>query len=111
MAWYWYIVILGVSQALYGFRMALKYFQFLEGSIRNGTIITNAIGAGLIWPITLVLDGFRGIWEEIGPVKVVEVDPHPTHDTPFGQFDPTKPIVAGLDIKDVVGANALENLQ
>lgn len=95
------LIVWGVSAAFYSFRMVLKYFQYLEGQIRNGTIITNGIAAGLIWPITFLLDGFRGIWQEIGPVKVTAVEA-----ANLDQPVPIKPPT----LSEIVAGSALENL-
>lgn len=95
------LIVWGVSASLYAFRMILKYFQYLEGQIRNGTIITNGIAAGLIWPITFLLDGFRGIWQEIGPVKVETIAP-----VSVDQPVPIKPPT----LSEIIAGSALENL-
>ena len=99
------LVVYGVSAAPYAFRMILKYFQYLEGQIRNGTIITNGIAAGLIWPLTLILDGLRGIWEEIGPVKIIEAPQAHFHD---GDTLPMP--VPPQSVAEILNNNTLENL-
>lgn len=94
------LIVWGVVAALYAFRLCQKYFAFFEGDLRNGTIITQALGAGLIWPLTLLLNGSLGVWTELKPVNVVVNQPAP-------QFDPTQPL-PGLDA--IAAEAARENL-
>lgn len=101
----WIILIVwGATFPLYALRVCHKFFSFFEGSVRNGTIVTSAIVAGLIWPVTLVLDGFRGVWTELGPVKIATVPKVNEGFVP--EFDPTQPI----SLRDLVTSNAEENL-
>ena len=95
------LIAYGCSVVLYAFRLCQKYFAFFENDLRNGTIITQAIGTGIIWPLTFLLDGVRGVWDELKPVKVPEPAPVQQY------FDPTAPL-PGLG--DLAAEAARENL-
>jgi hypothetical protein len=96
------LIIYGVIAVVYAFRLTLKYFTHLEGQgVGNGTIITSAIAAGAIWGVTLVLDGVRGVWSELAPVKIVPVI------VPEAPFDPNEPIT---DLGALTQRAAAENL-
>ena len=95
------LIAYGCSVVLYAFRLCQKYFMFFENNLRNGTIITQAIGTAIIWPLTFLTEGIKGIWTELEPIKSEPaVQPPP-------QFDPTAPL-PGLE--GIVADAARENL-
>lgn len=101
MDWLWItLIVYGIIAFLYSFRVSQKYFVFFEGTLPNGTIITSAIAAGFVWFVTLVLDGVRGVWAEIGPIKTPPVT---QEEIPF---DPNQP----LDLQTALRANMTENI-
>lgn len=95
------LIAYGVSVIAYAFRVSMKYFQYLEGQTRNGTIITQSIAAGIIWPITFVVAGVRDVWSELAPVKVTPIE------VAAPPLDPTGVMP---DLSDVVARAAAENL-
>lgn len=96
MAWYWIALIAyGVVAVLYSLRLCQLYFQVLEGATGNGLIITSAIWAGIILPVSILRIGFQGVIVELLPPKVGEpevmVDPPPNH-----VWNPHGPMPVGI---------------